>query len=131
MPKKKKFLIISLLTVSLLAVTFYAGCIFGTVTEPAGNDTNTTTEVAPAQGKDVIGEAWDIIFREYVDRDKLDVEKLKQAAIEGILEALDDPYTSYLSPHGYEASREGIEGKFEGIGAYVNMRNEQIIRHDV
>jgi len=117
MPKSLKFInVILVLTISL-ALSLFAGCT--PVTE---NNTEETDEL----GADVIEEAWKIIFDEYVDKDKLDVDKLKQAAIEGMLEALDDPYSSYLSAESYKAGMESIEGKFEGIGAYVGMKDEKV-----
>ena len=46
--------------------------------------------------------------------------ELQKAAIEGIIDSLDDPYTSYLSPEQYRrfaGSLEGGDSEFEGIGA--------------
>ena len=37
----------------------------------------------------------------------------------GMIDALDDPYSSYLSPDEYRQSLQGISGQFEGIGAEV------------
>jgi len=72
-------------------------------------------------------EAWGVIFQDYVDRDKLDASTLSQAAIMGMVEALDDPYTSYLDAKHYQMSLSNLEGKFEGIGAYVGIRDEQLM----
>jgi carboxyl-terminal processing protease len=74
-----------------------------------------------------VDEAWNIIFQDYVDRDKLDASKLSQAAIKGMVEALDDPYTSYLDAETYQLSLSSLEGKFEGIGAQVAIEDSQII----
>ena len=49
-------------------------------------------------------QAWNIIFQDYVDKDKLDTSTLSQAAIKGMVEALDDPYTSYLDAETYQLS---------------------------
>ncbi|MDP6783524.1 MAG: S41 family peptidase, partial [Dehalococcoidia bacterium] len=59
--------------------------------------------------------------------EKLDDTALERGAIRGMLEALDDPYTSYLDPHGYEMELASLEGKFEGIGAYVAMREGELV----
>jgi carboxyl-terminal processing protease len=56
-----------------------------------------------------------------VDKSKLDNSKLSAGAIKGILEVLDDPYTAYLSPDEYKLSTSDLQGKFEGIGATVNV----------
>jgi carboxyl-terminal processing protease len=36
-----------------------------------------------------------------------------------MVEALGDPYSSYLTPDEYKSSLQGIEGEFEGIGAEI------------
>ncbi len=67
------------------------------------------------------------VFNDYVDRDRLDVSALSQGAIRGMVEALDDPYTSYLDPETYELSLSSMEGKFDGIGAQVAMEDDRIV----
>jgi len=62
-----------------------------------------------------------------VEKDQIDTEALAQGAIRGMLEALDDPYTSYLDVETYQLSLQGLAGMFEGIGAYVTVKNEQIV----
>lgn len=115
MPKTMKFTIITLLVVVSLALSFAAGCVIETA-EPPSTDT----------GLDAIEEVWHIILEEYVESDRLDTGTLSQGAIRGMMEALDDPYSSYLDAQAYELSMGSLEGKFEGIGAYVGIRDEQI-----
>jgi carboxyl-terminal processing protease len=115
MPKTMKFAMITLLLVVSLALSFAAGCVIETA-EPPSTDT----------GLDAIEEVWHIILEEYVESDRLDTGTLSQGAIRGMIEALDDPYSSYLDAQAYELSMGSLEGKFEGIGAYVGMRDEQI-----
>ncbi len=115
MLKALKIMVIALLVVSL-ALSFGAGCALGTGT-PAG----------PSQGLGIVEEAWNIIFQDYVDRDELDASQLSQAAIRGMVEALDDPYTVYLDAETYQLSLSSLEGKFEGIGAEVAVRDNQLV----
>jgi carboxyl-terminal processing protease len=44
-----------------------------------------------------------------------------------MLQAIDDPYASYLSPRDRAFQSEEFKGQFEGIGAEVTMRNGQVI----
>jgi len=118
-----------LVIVSLLAcLSLACGCLPGLGilfpdTEPA---TNTPTP-SPAQIPDTVGEAWDIIFRDYVEKDSLDADELGRGAIKGMVEALDDPYSAYLDPEMYQLSLSDFAGTFEGIGAHVAARDEQIV----
>ena len=81
MSKTIKTVVIALLLVVSLALSFGAGCALGIRTPPN-------------QGLDTVEQAWNIIFHDYVDQDRLDASALSQAAIKGMVETLDDPYTS-------------------------------------
>jgi len=117
MPKKIKFIVITLLVVVSLALSFGAGCTLGDKTSPSLRES-----------LDNIAEAWDIIFNDYVDKDKLDTSTLSQGAIKGMVEALDDPYSAFLDAEAYQLSLSDLEGKFEGVGAYVDVNEDgQII----
>lgn len=75
-------------------------------------------------------EVVEVLQEEFVDRDKLSATEMERVGIEGLLEYLDDPYTSYLSPERYLAfnlSLHGQEPDFEGIGASVTEVEGQIV----
>ncbi len=116
MPKTIKIIVTTLLLVVSLALSFGAGCALDDKTPPS---------LGP--GLDSIAEAWDVIINDYVDKDRLDTDTLSQAAIKGMMEALDDPYSAYLDAETYQLSLSDLTGKFEGIGAYVAVKDEQIM----
>ena len=111
---KMRVTVITLLLVVGLALSFGAGYALGTRTPPS-------------PGLDSVEQAWDIIFQDYVDQGRLDASKLSQAAIEGMVEAVDDPYTSYLDAEAYQFGLTSLGGKFEGIGAYVGVQDDQLM----
>ncbi|CAN5552420.1 hypothetical protein BH20CHL7_BH20CHL7_07680 [soil metagenome] len=51
--------------------------------------------------------------------DDVDRDALVQGAIRGMIDALGDPYSSYLTSQEYRDSLQGISGEFEGIGAEI------------
>jgi len=114
MSKTIKIIAVSLLLATIVVLSFGAGCALGarTSSEP---------------GLDIVEQAWNIIFQDYVDKDKLDTGTLAQGAIRGMVEALDDPYTAYLDAETYQLGLSNLEGKFEGIGAYVGVEDGQIM----
>jgi len=116
MSKTMKVIVITLVSVLILALSFGAGYTLATRTQPSLD-----------QGLDSVAQAWNIVFRDYVDKDRLDAGILSQAAIEGMVKALDDPYTSYLDAETYQLSLSSLKGKFEGIGAYVAVKDEQLM----
>ncbi len=49
----------------------------------------------------------------------IDEEKLEEGAIKGYFEALDDPYTEYISEEDMKDYLEDTKGNFVGIGIYM------------
>ncbi len=72
---------------------------------------------------DLLSEAWQSLSEYYVN--DLDPDVLSKGAIEGMLEALGDPYTAYIESHEMELS--DLEGSYEGVGAYVSLEDGQLI----
>lgn len=50
---------------------------------------------------------------------EIDEEKLKEGAIKGYIEGLDDPYTEYISKEDMKDYLEDTMGNFVGIGIYM------------
>jgi len=116
MSKTIRIMVITLLLGVVLSLSFSAGYALGTRTPPS-----------LGEGLDTVVQAWNMIFQDYVDKDRLDTGTLSQAAIKGMLEAVDDPYTSYLDAETYQLGLSSLEGKFEGIGAHVEIKDEQLM----
>ena len=75
-------------------------------------------------------EVVEVLREDFIDRDKLSAAEMERAGIEGLLEYLGDPYTSYLDPERYAAFNLSLEGDhpdFEGIGASVTEVDGQFI----
>jgi len=72
---------------------------------------------------DALREVWHQLSQDYVNKDAIDPEKLTQGAINGLIEALGDPYTHYLDAETYEFTFSSLEGSLEGIGAIVGMED--------
>ena len=114
MSNTMKYVLIILTFIAIIALAFGTGYNLGGV--PTGD----------GEGLGLVEEAWDIIFRDYVDRDQLEPDELSKGAIEGMIESLDDPYSSYIDAETYEIGMSGLEGEIEGIGAQVGIREEKL-----
>jgi len=55
--------------------------------------------------------------------EELDADALQRGAIEGMLDVLDDPYTSYVPGTDRDEFRKDLTGQYVGIGAQVLMRD--------
>ena len=78
------------------------------------------------------GRIFEDIFRQIQTRyrfvDELDEEARQamiDAAIRGMVAEMGDKYSTYIEPSKVDDFRENLEGKFEGIGAYVEMVDQK------
>jgi len=116
MNNNKRSLLPTLLVVALIVVSFGAGFGYSKIFTPSAQE-------LPAEFN-ALGEVWELLSDDYVNKDALDPEELSRGAIEGMLEALGDPYTSYLESYDFLLSRWA--GSFEGIGAIVSMEDGEL-----
>lgn len=72
-------------------------------------------------------QTWDKVEQKFIDKKKLDPQKMLYGAIKGMVSALDDPYTFFLTPEENKTTKDDLGGKFEGIGAQLGMKDNRII----
>lgn len=72
---------------------------------------------------DTLWEVIDNLEEHYIEKD-LDSEKFSDGMIKGLVDSLDDPYTSYLTKEETGEYLEQNAGKFEGIGTTLRYTGE-------
>jgi carboxyl-terminal processing protease len=55
----------------------------------------------------------------------IDEQAIIRGAIRGMVEALEDPYSAYLTPEEYQSGLQDLSGQFEGIGAEIGTRTAE------
>lgn len=70
-------------------------------------------------------ETYDTIQDKYFT--KVDEKKLVNGAINGMLDALDDPYSDYMNKEEASSFNETISSSFEGIGAEIQQKDSNIV----
>lgn len=83
----------------------------------------------PAQDVD-FGQFWDVwqrLEQRYLDKNKLDPQKMVNGAIQGMVSSLGDPYTVFLPPKENTEFKEDLNGMFEGIGAQLGAKDDKIV----
>ncbi len=110
-------------TALLLVAVFIAGFTFGNI-----NTTSNAQEPVAIgdteQAFDPLFEAFDEIQARYVDSEEIDVPTLVNGAIDGMVDALDDQYSGYLSPETFSQFNENLSGDVEGIGVIIRLDEE-------
>ena len=76
----------------------------------------------------LMAEAWNSIDESYVDRPAVEDQTLTYGAIGGMVDALGDTgHSRFLSPEMVQEQRDFTSGQFEGIGAYVEMKDGHVV----
>ena len=115
-----------LLVVSVAVLLFGTGYKLGMSTLSAAR-----VEKVSTSGKDIdfsmFWKVWDTVEKKYVDKKKVDKKKMYYGAIKGMVASIEDPYTFFLTPVENKQSKDGLEGKFEGIGAQLGMKENRVV----
>lgn len=74
---------------------------------------------------DLFWQTWNHIKQNYVEQDITD-EQLFYGALAGIVASLQDPYSIFLEPETAEKFNEELSGSFEGIGAEIGIKKNQL-----
>lgn len=112
-------LVSSLLTMTLTGQWSFAGT--GPLRSGIFADTVST---GSKEGIKKIETALKLVKENYVEG--ADEQKLVDGAIDGMMNALGDPFSSYMGPETAQQFSEQIEGSFTGIGAEVSMENGNV-----
>jgi carboxyl-terminal processing protease len=66
---------------------------------------------------------WNLLNDDYVDPNRLQANPLTQGAIRGMVDAVGDPYTLFMSPVENTDFHDTLSGRLQGIGAELALRN--------
>lgn len=118
--------------IGIVVFAFYAGYQKGkfgaTMTDaPVNPDQalfqNTTVGQDAAIDFSLFWKVWNLLKEKYVGRDTLDAKQLFYGAIDGMLAATGDPYTTFFDPEENKDFKEELEQSFDGIGAEMQIRD--------
>jgi carboxyl-terminal processing protease len=69
---------------------------------------------------------YNTLKKDYFQTDKIDTTKLFYGSLQGLVEAIDDPYTQFFTPQGKKQFDDGLAGITEGIGAMVDIKDDKL-----
>ncbi|MBD3328455.1 PDZ domain-containing protein [Candidatus Peregrinibacteria bacterium] len=77
---------------------------------------------------DPFWKVWSIVEKNYVDRDAVaDNEDLKDGAIKGLVDSLDDPYSVYMTEDETSEFDQSLHGELDGIGAELTVEDRALV----
>lgn len=82
------------------------------------------SDLMRSQKFDMMADVWNRLFETYLSRSSLNRDRLIYGAIEGMVEEVGDRYTEFDRP-GSSTIIESLSGELEGIGAVLQMENDE------
>ena len=110
------FVILALLSVVSL-VSFKIGReTSGVVTSGSGDKLNLT----------LMWKVKDQLSQTFLEKDKLVDKNMEYGAVKGMVAALDDPYTVFLTPDENKSTNETLAGEFGGVGISLGYKDKTL-----
>lgn len=121
MLKNKSKIIIALIVVIIFLFGIYVGRISTGVKYNLSFNEN-----LPVSRDDfsIFWDVWRFIETNYAERENLNKQTMIYGAASGLIKSLKDPYSVFLEPKDSQRFQEDVNGKFEGIGAEIGIRDE-------
>ena len=99
--------------------------------DDGGSSSGSTTRASSGTTDDAVGavsinEIYEFLKENYVDKRNLDPNLLKDAAIGGMITALNDRETHYLTPDDIKSGALDMGSSYQGIGATVSDSSGQV-----
>ncbi len=66
---------------------------------------------------------WRLLLAHYLRPEELNVQKMVDGAVAGMVDGVGDPYTLYMTPTESDEFVNGLDGNLEGIGAELSAEN--------
>jgi len=122
----RKILILSI--VIALALGFSGGLLFNNL--HTADSSNVVKKLVNQDGGktqsidfSLFWKVYDDLSAKYVDKNKVDAQKVLYGAISGMVNSVGDPYTVFFEPVTAKKFQEEIAGSFGGIGIEIGKRN--------
>jgi carboxyl-terminal processing protease len=129
----KKFLIIFLtaaITIFVFVGGVWIGIEYSNFKKSEGAQVKVenlgVASVSPDVDLDLFSQVWSIVKNKYYKQPVAD-KQLFFGSLEGIVNSLGDPYSVFLEPKQAEQFAADLAGTFEGIGAEIGIKKDQLM----
>lgn len=127
----KKSLVSRFLSVLIILMAGWTGAYFyydvaedNTFQNYEADEAETTDE---QMNIDLFWDVWAMLDDSYIDVTVLNDEDMIYGAIDGMVDALGDPYTDFMTPEETADFMENMGGELEGIGAELTVEDGRLI----
>jgi len=119
--------------VLFVGMIFVTGYLVGSQKVPFLNNTplsSANLDRSVPENEDVefslFWQVWDTLEGRYFDKSKLNAHDMVYGSIKGMVAAVGDPYTVFLTPRENTVVQEDLKGNFEGVGIQIGFRGTNL-----
>jgi carboxyl-terminal processing protease len=125
---QKVVLLIILVVLSIAAGYYFGARGFDIRVKRDPPEIEVSNKIPPNQDINfsLFWDVWTLLTSEHIER-PFDTQQMVYGAIKGMVESVEDPYTSFLPPEEHEAVNDSLNGTYEGIGAELDVRDGQLM----
>ena len=126
--KRIKLLFKIIILLIIISLSFSIGFYLRELQRPVPIEGVINVDVGQPEQVDfsLFWDVWRIIQEEYVGRETIDYQEMLHSAIQGMLRALEDPHTRFLTPQDSKIFLGEIKGFFEGVGMEIGIRQGKL-----
>ena len=99
----------------------------GLFTVSAGSGQTVHTDPQQEVDLSLLWSVWHLLDRHYVDPQKLEIRSMVFGAVGGLVNAVGDPYTVFMTPKDTVMFENALSGTLEGIGAQLDIQKGAIV----
>lgn len=123
---RDRILSLAILPVITLIIGWEAGALWGHdrlngMKMMHGNPEQSAVDIS------LMWSVWQILQDKYIEPDDLNTKEMILGAVHGLVAALGDPYTVFMSPVENTEFRDSLSGHLEGIGAQLTQSGANVI----
>ena len=117
----------SFLVIITIIITFVFGFLLGSVRDSVLLVSGVENQEQGQPEKVDFSLFWDVwLLLEKKYPQELDYQAMVYGAISGMVDSLDDPYTTFFNPEEARIFKEDVKGVFEGVGMEIGIRKNQL-----
>lgn len=122
--KARKFIFAFLVLIAVFSGGYYLGVKGYKAEVKKAFEVQISRQIPPDKDVDfaLFWQVWDILSSKYYDKTKLAPSEMVYGSIAGMVAALGDPYTMFLSPKENKIVGEDLSGSFEGVGIEIGFK---------
>jgi carboxyl-terminal processing protease len=120
----------AILIIMALVASFRLGYTSGSkgyVFEPKSFSVINQSEAPVTVDYNLLWDALDMVNKKYIDKDSINQQDVLYGAIRGAVAAAGDDYTEFFDPKELEEFNTQLGGSFDGIGAEVGKKDNNIV----